>query len=157
MTTRDDKDLANSFKKFVKGLEALSKKHGISLDIVGGVTFHDSISDIKYTDDHTTNDLMVKTLKECVGTNKSQEILSLMDEGQHYKTKVKSVKESVGSRNIRNLLEQCTRYTANMLNENHPSPNPKDERSRALLETGMRIMAEAVPMIKKVKDTRRKK
>jgi len=46
------------FTEFVKELTALSIKHKIAIRAIGGVRiYEDDISDIVYSDDHTSGDL----------------------------------------------------------------------------------------------------
>lgn len=56
-----EKKNASDFKKFVKELAELSKKYGVAIKSIGGVTIGE-IKDISYSDDETSGDLEYRVI-----------------------------------------------------------------------------------------------
>jgi hypothetical protein len=52
------------FISFVKELEKISVKYGITIDCVGGVTFYESLSKVRYSKDPSSGDLDVMRADE---------------------------------------------------------------------------------------------
>lgn len=63
MNKNEQAQLENNFEKFVDGLEELSKKYGIAVQVVGGLVWDlDGFQKIEYKRDFWSGDLMPKTL-----------------------------------------------------------------------------------------------
>ena len=75
-----------------------------------------------------------------------------LDEKRQYRTDLKSMRESAGSRNIRNLVEVGRKQVLNMLNDNHPSPCAKDEESRRQLKLAEQSLQKSIGLLREVKD-----
>ena len=81
-----------------------------------------------------------------------KDILEEMEKRVQYRTKVKTLKEDAGSRNIRNLVQVGKTHVGNMLNSEHPSPIPKDEESRRKLVLAEDKLDSAIKLLKEVRD-----
>jgi len=86
-----------------------------------------------------------------------EEINKEISEAQHYNTKIRQVDENVGSRKIRLGLKESLNYINNMMDENNSSPNPLTDKDRLLLEESSVLIKQAIPRLKEVKETKRKK
>ena len=90
--------------------------------------------------------------------SKAQDLIKSLEEtvNPQYRTKVKMVKENLGSKHIRHVTEKAKMFTEQMMNPNHPSPNPKDQASMMRLEKCKSKLGERIGLLKEVKDTKRK-
>lgn len=55
-------------------------------------------------------------------------------EGIHYNTKIRSLDERAGIRRIRMGMRESARLIGNILNPQHPTPNPASEKDAEVLE-----------------------
>ncbi len=63
MTEQEETKLENNYLKFVDGLEKLSKKYGIAITSIGGISFDvNGFEEIEYTRDFSSGDLRPKRL-----------------------------------------------------------------------------------------------
>jgi len=77
-------------------------------------------------------------------------------EAKHFNTKVRDL-GGVGSRKIRLSLKEAKRMVENMLDTNHPSPNPRSESDKRLLQESSVLLKQSMDRLKDVKETKRKK
>ncbi len=83
--------------------------------------------------------------------------IEYIEEAQHHNTKVRSLAEKVGSRKIRLTVQETKKMIENMLNEKHPSPSPKTENDRKVLEDCKVLAEQMIPRLKEVKERKGKK
>ena len=86
--------------------------------------------------------------------SKATEVIN--EVGKQFRTQVKEVETNQGSRHIRHLMQDAEKKLGNMLNQEHPSPNPAtDQDAKILKEVGL-VLAKSVEKIRSVKDSKRK-
>lgn len=96
----------------------------------------------KYEDEFEKNLKNIKSVK--------------ITEAQHYNTKMRSVEEKMGSRRIRMGINEYKKMIENMLDKNHPSPNPVGEKDKQLLTECSTLLEQSIPRLKAIKETRRR-
>ena len=104
--------------------------------------------------------MVCRNLKGLEIVSKFKDLVEEIEKKTQYRTNIKSVKENIGSRNIRHLVQAGKKSVGNMLNEGHPSPLPKDEESRRKLVLAEDKLDGAIKLLKEVRDKsngRRKK
>lgn len=86
----------------------------------------------------------------------AKQLLSLC-EGAHYHTKVRSIDEQASVKRIRMGMRESARLIGNILDPNHPTPNPStDDDASALNECQAQLheMAEKLLTVKTSKRTK---
>lgn len=78
-------------------------------------------------------------------------------EGTHYSTKVRLIDESAGTRRIRMGLNVSRKMVENLLNPEHPTPNPETEDDKKYLEECRDALNGMSEKLLKVKTRRRVK
>jgi len=79
-----------------------------------------------------------------------------ISETQHYNTKVRDLAENMGSRKIRLGMKESLKAVSDMLDRNHPSPNPLTDKDLKLLQECSMLIKQAIPRLKEVRETKRK-
>jgi hypothetical protein len=79
------------------------------------------------------------------------------ERGPQLRTKVKYLKETFGSRNIRNLTEKANSFVTKMLDSTNNYPSPKDSASANRLQMTQTMLTESARLLKEVKDKKAKK
>lgn len=82
---------------------------------------------------------------------------SKIDEGKHYNTKIRMIESNVGVRKVRLAMREAIRNVNNILNPEHPSPNPKTDGDRKLLEKAKKHLMESLKHAKLASESRRRK
>jgi hypothetical protein len=70
-------------------------------------------------------------------------------------TRVKGQIENYGSRSARILVQEGMKILNNMLNKDHPSPNPRTQADMVMMKEAVHMGGEMVKKIKSVKETKR--
>jgi hypothetical protein len=78
-------------------------------------------------------------------------------EGTHYSTKVRQIDEAAGTRRIRMGINVSRKMVENLLNPEHPTPNPETEEDRKCLEECRDTLNDMSEKLKAVKTRRRVK
>lgn len=82
---------------------------------------------------------------------------SKKNEGTHYNTKIRSLDEKAGLRRIRMGLRESYRLIGNILDPNHPTPNPESDKDAKVLNECMASISESANKLLNVKTVKRMK
>jgi len=77
------------------------------------------------------------------------------DEGMHYSTKVRQVEGSYGTRKAKMAVREAKRMVEELLDINHPSPNPVNDDSKQLLLDSVNCLSDAHDKIAEAKVAKR--
>lgn len=75
-----------------------------------------------------------------------------LSEGQQFRT---TAKVQRGARHVRHLTENARRRCMEMMNPDHPSPNPADEHSYQKLNESAFLLSEAIHKLRQVKESQK--
>jgi hypothetical protein len=81
--------------------------------------------------------------------------LKQIAEGVHYNTKIRSLDEKAGIRRIRMGMRESARLIANILNPNHPTPNPASQKDGEVLEKCREALTKLSEELGSVRTSRR--
>lgn len=76
-------------------------------------------------------------------------------EGMHYSTKVRQIDEAAGVRRIRMGLRVSKKMIENLLNPEHPTPNPETDKDRRHLEECKEHLEKITEKLTKVRTRKR--
>ena len=78
-------------------------------------------------------------------------------EGMHYGTKIRQVEGSQGTRKAKMAIREAKRLVENLLDPNHPSPNPVSDQDKQLLLDSSHNLDSAITKVSEAKVAKRVK